>query len=112
MTGRDTTNERERDLVMRLVEELTNKPVGSMTDALEKLYQHFVRYRRAQAALNDSAGFGLADPSHLDVFDACILLSERYAALTRSIQALESSRHSGPQRADFATFKRTDYSVE
>lgn len=103
MQPRDTTSERERDLVMRLVEELTNRPVGSMTDALEKLYQHFLRYRRAQAALNDSAGFGLADPAHLDLFDACILLSERYSALTRSIQALESSRH---------TFTRTDYRVE
>jgi hypothetical protein len=84
--------DRERVLVMRLVEELTNKPVGSMAEALEKLFDHFRRYRRAQEAINDSAGFGLADPTHLDVFDACLLLSERYAALTRSIRALEQSR--------------------
>jgi hypothetical protein len=103
MEPRNPPGERECELMMRLVEELTNKPAGSMADALERLYQHFVRYRRAQAALNDSAGFGLADPSHLDLFDACILLSERYAALTRSIQALESSRHA---------FVRPDYRVE
>lgn len=103
MTSKNSTEARERELLMRLVEELTNKPVGSMTDALERLYHHYVRYRRTQTALNDSAGFGLADPSHLDVFDACILLSERYTALTRSIQALEASRH---------TFTRQDYSVE
>lgn len=100
---RNTVGEREAALLMRLVEELTNKPVGSVADALEKLYQHFVRYRRAQSALNDSAGFALPDPSHLDLFDACILVSERYSALTRSIQALEASRH---------TFVRQDYRVE
>jgi hypothetical protein len=103
MDPRGSTNDREGALLMRLVEELTNRPVSSVPDALEKLYQHFLRYRRAQTALNDSAGFGLADPTHLDLFDACILVSERYSALTRSIQALESTRH---------TFVRQDYRVE
>jgi hypothetical protein len=84
--------EAEIQLVMRLVEQLTNRPVGSLSDAVQILYGYCVRYSRAQERLNETPGFDLPDPRAVDVLDGSILLAERYAALVRSIKGLETAR--------------------